>query len=507
MISDYTSDLLKVISTLYNDDVQDIKTLAHADRLAFVLYTINKVEFPFYDPASSFYIRYDGEGRQKTNSLEDFLRESKKKWGMVLERLAAIKVGEWGPIYEEVKTKDIDRLVSGDKVTLEYFCVLILCTMKDISPVTYQMLESKHKGFFERLKNEWVKMVSGSKKSSQATPTSSKHERSPEYYTREVSNNRDFIVTDKSIQSLLEKITDLSHQVASLREDLTLKERTNINLVEKVANLKKEKKSLQDTLESKENDIALLNFKLDNVVRVTAETNPEIDKSLKIANQKIDDLYQEMNLLQRKNSDLVSKLNAMEFMKHLPREEEEDDYNQLQSTEDQLRLSHLEISSLKEKISVLDNKFNVISDRLLREKDASKRLTEQLEAIHRLNTQKEIQIASLTNENTTLGKELEYVRDQLVKKEFLIKKMDRDYNSIIASSESSLMNMRRQADPASLAEDSNLELIKICKEVNQNCMRELECVYGLLHDTFITELTGVSLDQIVKKRLQLSNAS
>jgi hypothetical protein len=145
-----------------------------------------------------------------------------------------------------------------------------------------------------------------------------------------------------------------------------------------------------------------------------------------------------------------------------------------------------------------------LSDKLLKEKDANSKYAEQFEQIHRVLTQKEISSKSLLYEKDALTRENEQLRQNILNMEFQIKKQEVDYSNILKSGHENYQTSKQSLPPAKQdpAGDSNLELIRVCKEVNKSYLQELTCVYGLLHDSFVSELTGTSLHEIVRKRLE-----
>lgn len=105
-------------------------------------------------------------------------------------------------------------------------------------------------------------------------------------------------------------------------------------------------------------------------------------------------------------------------------------------------------------------------------------------------------------------KENEHLKEKVVSYEFQLKKMELDYTSILNAGQNHYESAKRcipDKGAVDSSHDQNLELIKVCKEVNKSYLTELNCVYSLLHDTFVSELTGTGLRDLIRKRLEDEN--
>ena len=101
-------------------------------------------------------------------------------------------------------------------------------------------------------------------------------------------------------------------------------------------------------------------------------------------------------------------------------------------------------------------------------------------------------------------RENEHLKEKIINNEFQLKKQEVDYSNILKNGQDQYQYSKQSLPPTKLdpTGDANLELIRVCKEVNKSYLQELTCVYGLLHDSFVSELTGTSLHEIVRKRLE-----
>lgn len=494
--------LIDVMSTLFETKLSSLKEVAYASSFSFVLWRIDKDKFPFLRDSSPFYI---GTGKKEATSLEEFRKENRAKWEIILTCLQTFQIGEWSQFIEEFRLKDLDKLVCYEEQALQYFCFMFISFLKELDLPVTKTLEKLHPQAFASV---LTKSYSNNKdpKKTHSTPISDRFEKSPDYYFKEIANNRDFYVTDKSIQDLLNVINNLQAQNATLRSDLISKEKESLLLEERVSSLKKDTKHLQSELESRDSIINRLQFKIESLENSCSEEGENL--SLKIANDKIEDLYREVDLLQKRNCLLQSRLDSysMRFQQPLAANIEEQE-EELERTKNHLRCSQLEKATLEEKLQVLEQKLSQISEKLLKERDANGKINQELMELHRVITQKELAISSLTNERAALESEKDRYMEMLLQKDCQIRNIEREYSDIVRSGNNSMNTSRRNLEQLSSPDDPNLELVQVCKQVNKNFMNELKCVYSLLHDVFVTELTGVNLSELVKKRLAESQSA
>lgn len=502
MQQDTSQLLIEVMSTLFETKLTSLKEVSYASSFSFVLWRIDKEKFPFLRESSQFYI---GTGKKEATSMEEFKRENRAKWETILTCLQTFQIGEWGQFIEEFRQKDLDKLVSYDEQALQYFCLMFITFLRELDLPITKTLEKLHPQAFACI---LTKSCSSSKehKKNYFTPRSDRFEKSPDYYFKEIAHNRDFYVTDRSIQDLLNVINNLQSQNATLRSDLISREKESLLLEEKVSNLKKDNKHLQAELETRESIISRLHFKIESLEAPSSEEGENL--SLKIANNKIEDLYREVDMLQKRNCLLQSRLDnyAMRFQNHSTAGAE-DLEEELERTKNHLRCSQLEKATLEEKLQVLEQKLTQIGDKLLKEKDANSRINQELMELHRVVTQKELAISSLANERAALETEKDKYVEMLLQKDCQIRNIEREYSDIVRSGNDSMNASRRNLEQLASPDDPNLELVQVCKQVNKNFMNELKCVYSLLHDIFVTELTGVNLTELVKKRLAESQGN
>ena len=496
--------IIDVMSSIFETKLSSLKEIAYASSFSFVLWRIDKEKFPFLRDSSPFYI---GTGKKEATSMEEFRKENRAKWEIILSCLQTFQIGEWSQFIEEFRQKDLDRFISYEEQALQYFCLMFISFLKELDLPITKTLEKLHpQAFASVLAKSYSYSNNKDLKKTHSTPISDRFEKSPDYYFKEIANNRDFYVTDKSIQDLLNVINNLQSQNATLRSDLISKEKESLLLEERVSGLKKDTKHLQAELEMRDSVISRLQFKIENLETSCSEEGENL--SLKIANDKIEDLYREVDMLQKRNYLLQSRLDsyAMRFQQP-PTANFEEQEEELERTKNHLRCSQLEKATLEEKLQVLEQKLSQISEKLLKERDANGKINQELMELHRVITQKELAISSLANERSALEGEKDRYIEMLLQKDCQIRNIEREYSDIVRSGNNSMNASRRNLEQLSSPDDPNLELVQVCKQVNKNFMNELKCVYSLLHDVFVTELTGVNLSELVKKRLAESQST
>jgi uncharacterized protein YfkK (UPF0435 family) len=503
MQQDTSQLLIEVMSTLFETKLASLKEVSYASSFSFVLWRLDKDKFPFLRESSQFFL---GTGKKDATSMEEFRKENRAKWEIILGCLQTFHIGEWSQFIEEFRARDLDRFVACEEQALQFFCLMFISFLKELDLPISKTLEKLHPQAFTSI---LARSHSSNKdfKRTHFTPHSdNRYEKSPDYYFKEIANNRDFYVTDKSIQDLLNVINNLQSQNATLRSDLISKEKETLLLEEKVAGLKKDSKHLQAELETRDSIISRLQFKIESLETSCSEEGETL--SLKIANNKIEDLYREVDMLQKRNCLLQSRLDgyAMRFQ-HSPTANLEEQEEELERTRNHLRCSQLEKATLEEKLQVLEQKLSQISEKLLKERDVNGKINQELMELHRVITQKELAISSLANERIALESERDRCIELLQQKDCQMRNIEREYSDIVRSGNESLNASRKNLEQLSSADDPNLELVQVCKQVNKNFMNELKCVYSLLHDVFVTELTGVNLSELVKKRLAESQGN
>jgi chromosome segregation ATPase len=288
-----------------------------------------------------------------------------------------------------------------------------------------------------------------------------------------------------------------------LTEDLIFKEKQVNSLHDKVATMKAEKSTLQDEVETKTIQVCRLAEQVerqDHILQQQCDTRSK--HSMDLANHKICDLQSEVDELQKKNLYLQRRMDDMLLTRRLAgdgvalSQESIEDEERREST---VRTLNRENELLKSKLALSDKNLDAVSDKMLRWKeqvDISERIITEL---HAELTKKEIQTTALLNEKKSLSEANEELRDAVVKKNFELKKLESDFKRAI--DESLKHDNLRSPSQARPADDGNLELVKVTKEVNRMLTKELECLYCLLHDTFVSELTGRTLDEMIKSKL------
>lgn len=517
MNNESRQDLLNVMSTVYGSKLESLKDIGQASRLAVTLWKLDADQFPFLDEKSPFFM---GTGHKQQISFQEFKQENRNLWKKILACLAAVPLADWTDCLQEMEGDFLERFLESDEVATEYFCIIFLLFLREAYPLIFRKLESRYPQTLENYLSKSRYFKSGSKADTFFTPRSRRLSgepltgNSPNMMQSEPKRGREHFVTDQSIQDLLKTITQRETDLQIVREDLLAREKEVADLQDRLLGSRAEVRNLREEVESKEAAVYRLSFKIETLESaVEQQLDSKTNLSLGLANTKIEDLYVEIDQLHRKNADLQHKYEMSILSKRLPREVDgslgghfDEDERQKAET----RRVHLQNQILEDKVKVLEGNNCTLSEKLLRERDTNSRFAEQFQEIHRVLTQKEINIKSLQSEKESLAKENEHLKDTVVTREFEIKKLELDFTNILSSGQAKYETTKKNLPSLATgcpSTDANLELIKVCKEVNKSYLRELTCVYSLLHDSFVSELTGTSLHEMVRKRLEEDNRS
>jgi predicted nuclease with TOPRIM domain len=512
MPSVLTVHLQTLLGSLLECRLDGLKEITQAARVGLMLYRMDKESFPFFDERSSFYIGVKEKGAREPQFVEDYRRENREQWLKILSVLKKIDLDDWPSALDDFQTEHLEQFLEGKEVSVEYFAVLFIYFLSKVCPLVFKRLQIKYPEAVVAVMSSTLADGPSGKKQKTRSPLQSSPpqtqflpphlQQSPEQILNQFKK-KEYSVTDSSIQNLVKFITELQNEIQIIREELIFKEKENFELQDKLSQTKTEKKQLKEELDNQLSIVGRLNFKISTMQNAMDQQSDSPSKiSLEIAYRKIDDLHHEIDLLQKKNSDLEYKLQSMAYSKQtniLPRQSMEEESERIK---DRIRCLQLENKVLEDKISVLEGNGNTLSDKLLREKDNYFKISSQLSEVYKQLTQKELALKSAHNDKDALLRDNERLKDTIVEREHQLRRLETEFSSIVNHSQPLAYSSNPQLVASrNAAEDSNLELIKICKEVNRNYLKELNCVYGLLHDTFVSELTGTTLDELIKKRL------
>lgn len=489
-------DMTQLMAEFVESPLTSFKDLANASRIALALYRLNKEQFPFYDPQSDMCIQVRKSSDPMT--IYDYNHENRKVWTILTNCLSSVAIDGWPNIIEEFRTKYMDKAIEGDEDALEYFWLVFFEFLSKANYLVFKKFEDRYNKITSRLREiaqDSASKWSGSKQNITGSHLSNDYrlvQRSPG-----PSN-------DRSVQDLLQIVNDRDVCLQVLREDLISKERENSELRDKVASLRVEKKNLHEQLAARDAHVERLQFKIDKLELAVDDSFDKDDRIKIIMSQaKIDELYREIDELQKKSSYLQRRNDDLLMAQHQgqgPRLElvESEDRHRSEVT----TLS-LEIDLLRDKVKILEEGSENLTNKLLKQKEQYNRLLEQIEEYSKMLAQKEINIKALMTEKESLVKYNLHLRDQLILKETQCKGLEKEYSKIIESGEKMARSPYVSHEQAT--DDSVLELVKVCKEVNRCYKEELMCLYNLLHDHFVNQLTGTSLEELVKKRLAERN--
>lgn len=497
--------MAQLMGDFLQSPVTSLKDMANSSIIAVALWKVNREQFPFYDTNSDMFI----SNRKSSDSvtMSEYRDENRKVWTKIIAGLAAVSLDGWPAMLEDFKCRWLDKAVDGDEDALEYFWLLFFEFLSKANYLAFKKVEPRYLAIIGRLKDaacESGSVGSGSKQVSVKStgPLSGlrfSNQKVIESPTRapNFECHKEYVVTDKSLQDLVLLVDDREGQLQLLREDLLFKERENNSLKDKINLLKADKKQLQEEILEKDKSIERLTFKVDKLeLAVDQSWDKEDRMKVIISNRKIEDLYSEIDELQKKNSYLQRRIDDLMMVQNLGSNPE-----QLESEEKQrsiVKTLSLENDLIKDKLKILEQGSDSLTNKLLKEKEITNRLVEQIQDFNKILTQKEISIKGLINEKESLQKENLHLREVVQYKDYQFKGLEKDFSKIVDSGDK---NGRNHAQHEQTTDDNVLELVKVCKEVNRYYKEELMCLYNLFHDHFVNQLTGTSLDDMIKKKL------
>ena len=501
-------DMTRLMGEFLESSLASLKDLANGSRFAVALWKLNREQFPFYDVNSEMCISHKKAAEGMT--MLDYRADNRRVWVNILTCIAAVAIEGWPDYVQEFQTKFLDRAIDGETEALEYLWLFFFTFVRDANFLAFRKFETRYNEISERIKEviqESPSNTSESRKNQQSNSTgkylamvtkSKNFSASPERTSQNFVFDQEYFAPEKRVQELVQLVNDRDVEIQILREDLLFKEKENNDLKGKLGGLKADKKTLQEELQEKERRVSCLAFKVETLEAATDKSSDKAEiMHLMLAQAKIEDLYAEIDGLQKKNAYLQRRIDDLQMTKSMPTEEHQSEADDRGKA--LLKTLAMENDLVKGKLKTLEQNTDALSSKLLKEKDVSAKLAEQIQELHKSMTQKEIAIKGLANEKESLLKDNQHLREVIIIKDSQFKGLEIDYSRSVNSSEHA--KGQRQDSDRKPAEDGNLELVKVCKEVNRYYKEEIMCLYNLFHDTFVNQLTGTTLDDLIKKRL------
>lgn len=485
----------------------NLKELTNINRLAIALWKVDKDLFPLNENSGQ-------KQGSKIISMEEYKHKNKTCWQRILSILSQVNFEGFTTAFKDFERDYLERVILEDEESLEYFCFLFLDFFSKAYPMNFLKYQKRYQDLVGLVKSLSVEPTPnkrnslsrkiGSLQSSQGNHTGTFHE-TPSKEIPILKAGKEYNITDKSIQDLLNIISSLQGEVQILREDLIFKEKQSNELQQKLDICREEKRALQEELENKDYSIFRMSYKIESLEMALNES-PQSDHrgSLDCANKKVEELFEEIDKLQKKNAYLQRRFDDVKLLQQVAAEGTALNLDQLQNEEKSksvIKTLTLENKLLQGKLKDAEKNVGKLSDKILQMKDQSIRAVEQASELSAQLTQKEIVIRGLLNDKHSLARDNEKLRDEILQKTFDFKKMESEFIILADSSKKKNSEIQRSGEQSNSAEDNQLELVKVCKEVNDMLKKEIECLYSLLHDNFVSELTGVSLADMIKRRL------
>ena len=496
--------LCLIISDVSKSKVGALRDLANGRLFSWTLWILNKERFPFYEK--------DGQMQVKKSSqsitIDEYNAQNRSLWKNILRSLSKVKIEDWQLRLDDFEDQYLEPAINGDEQALEYFCFIFIEFIKKANPLTFE----KNEKLFDEVLTEMQNLVlnpeyidSSSKKSciTQDLVARFSSSRLNSAYKDSATNYREFNKSISSSQELVNMVSDMKSEIQVLTEDLIFKEKQVNSLKDKLSVMKEEKNGLQEEVENKAMQICRLSEQVERQEDILQQQRDTRSRhSMDLANQKIGDLQSEVEELQKKNIYLQRRMDDLLLAKRMAGEGvnlSQDSIDSEERRESTIRTLNRENTLLKEKLALSDKNIDMISDKLLRWKDQVDKSERTISELHAELTKKEIHTTALLNEKKSLTEANEELKDSIVKKNFEIKQLELDFKRTIEDS----LKKEKFSSPTQTGstDDSNLELVKVTKEVNRMLTKELECLYCLLHDTFVSELTGRTLDEMIKSKL------
>jgi chromosome segregation ATPase len=502
-------EILELFNTCLNYKYSRLKDITSGQRFASLLYSIDPKAFPFLSADSVFYI---GEIKQQPRTLEQYRQDEKYKWLKIISCLTTVDRMDSDKSLEEFKKSDLDSFLNDNEISVLYFATLIIIKLTQMYPKIASKAEKEQPHSYQTMMRRSV-YESNRKDSSQKLrqsneySTTSVQESPPRKQRYSFREKKDYIITDKSVKDLVKTISELQKESTFLKEEVLYKQNESFALQEKVKNLTTELRLKDEELESKENMIFRLGSKLEAIERIQKDermsTNDKRDLEITVQKNKIEDLYAEIDTLMKQNQHLKHRYEQLSLKDRMPVELPDgfDDEVSTETLKMQLKNTQLEIEVYKGKMEALEHGITGYEIRLLKEREENKRITDGHKEIHKALTERDLMNKRLQSELSGKSKELEHLKDRLVQKEFELKRLEHDYVKVVQNYKCEAQSIKTTTEK----EDSVHQLVAVSKEMNRCYLAELKILYSLLHDTFVSELTGESLQQVVNRMLTMQD--
>jgi hypothetical protein len=502
-------ETLELFNTCLNYRYHSLRDITSGQRFATLLFSLDAKAFPFCSKDSAFYI---GEIKDQPRTVDQYRVEEKYKWLKIISCLTTVDPLDSDKSLEEFKRTDLDSFLKENETSLLYFATLIIIKLTQMYPKIASRAEKEHPESFQTMMRRSV--YESNKKG-----TSEKGHESKEYSTTSVQESptrkqrysygekKDYLITDKSVKDLVNTISEMKKESTYLKEEVVYKQNETMALQEKVKNLTSELRMKDEELESKENMVFRLGSKLEMIERIQNDQRMSINdkRDLEITMQKnrIEDLEAEIDGLMKQNQQLKHRYEQLSLKDRMPMESPMD-FDQEESIETlkmELKMKHMQIEVYKGKMEAMEHGITGYENRLLKEREENKRITEGHKEVHKALTERDMTNRRLQSELNSKTKELEHLKDRLVTKEFEVKRLEQDYCKVVQNYKCEAQSIKTTTEK----EDSVHQLVAVSKEMNRCYFAELKILYSLLHDTFVSELTGESLQQVVSRMLTMQD--
>ena len=503
------------MSAVINHHIKELMELKTASEMAKVLWELDRDNFDYFQKGGKFF--FEEPQRGLDNDTITF-----KHWAKLISSMDSYaKVRKSMEIFPKARTlievlgsldqEIIHSIIDGSLEEIAYFCMIFNHFLESFFPSFWREVDSRMNTNLRRSYEQYLaEVMQGNYQTSSAT--SKKRKRSS---AKQSTNSRSSAGGFSCQYELTEIIDKKQSVIYKMIEDKKEDE-------EMIRKLKSDNKALKrryemhvDMANDKNNEIRHLENRVRALQKLREEemADPKLDPQFRLSFER---LSTEREVLQRENKEL------REQVVHLKGQisEKELQMNDL-TTKFILRseksgslyeAKSQERRDLRDQCSVNENRIEILQARIKDLQDKLVRSQKTTEDLHRLMDEnlKDLaerermivkikdQLRHFETQNKRLTDDLEDYRQKGLKMEQSHLRLKLETSK--KSKKEEIMR-RNEVNEISIEDKSRLNMTKTLEEVALYYTEELRCLYSLMHDVFVNELTGESLQDLVNKKV------
>jgi len=500
--------ILSVMTALVGESIHGIMSLVDGYRIARILEQADNKCFNFFgnDVRKSLVLKDPtklNETQKEETRRHNWSKIIKSMLDYFKERSENIeldnsKICDWIKILESLQDDLINKLIEMDQDSMRYFCMIFIIFIKSMFPnywiKTIDVMDSQIKEDFEEEISEFY---------NNGAPMDD------EDYTiegTEIDNSQLDNISDFSDKKKLLGFIDRLEKDNLFKSELLLKKDEKISILE--SKLKETKASLeklqQVKLDSGEKALSLemrlnqLQQDYDNL----SQQRQQAPSTIKKDKMRADLFEEELDLLRRENSRLENEIRLLRLQQgnHMMLLSI-DSKHSIQDEIVKLRDQNQHMKHLKEN---KDAKIEALEDSIKRLKNLELSYLSKIEILTAENKRwiescliSENKIKNSKQQHDLISSENVRLQEDIAQLKIVVANLQKKNESLYSNSVKSSHDSNDSRDISK--EESNL--YKVIEEISMYYKQEIAALYALLHDHLISQLTGKSLQDVVKQML------